>query len=67
LRVGWVNLQGDGLDLIDWDIGLLTEGIKWISLGSEELSLGWSGMGENWGSNLNVLVIVVVVFVVMVL
>jgi hypothetical protein len=67
LRVGWVNLQGDGLDFIDWDIGGLTEGIEWISLGSEELNMGWSGLGDNWGSNLNVLVFVVVVLVVMVL
>jgi hypothetical protein len=41
LRVGWVNLQGDGLDLIDWHIGGLSEGIKWVGLGSKELSLGW--------------------------
>jgi len=67
LRVGWVNPQGDGLDLIDWDILGLTIGIEWISLGSEELNLGWSGLGDNWGSNLNVLLIVVVVFVVVML
>ena len=67
LRVGWVNLQGDGLDLIDWDIGGLTEGIEWVSLGSEELGLGWGSWfgwssgdlgGNNWGS-LHVLLLVV--------
>jgi len=64
LRVGWVNFQGDGLDLIDWDILSLSKGIEWISLGSEELDLGWSDLGDNWGSNLHVLLIVFVVLVV---
>ena len=61
LRVGWHNLQGDGLDLIDWDISGLTEGIEWVGLGSEELGLGWSswsGLGkDNWGGSVVMLVV----------
>jgi hypothetical protein len=60
LRVGWVNLEGDGLNLIDWDIDVLSEGIEWIDLGGNEVGLGWdSGLG--WGSGLDVLLVVVVV------
>jgi len=37
LRVSWVDLQGDGLNLIDWDIGGLSEGIEWIGLSGNEV------------------------------
>ena len=43
LGVGWVNLEGDGLNLIDWDIGGLSEGIEWIRLGGDKVGLGWGG------------------------
>jgi hypothetical protein len=60
LRVGWVNLQGDGLDLIDWDIGGLSEGIEWVGFGSKELSVGWG----SWGSLHKLVVMLVVVLLV---
>ena len=65
LRVGWVNLEGDGLNLIDWDIGGLSEGIEWIGLGGNEVSVSWSSWlsGHNWGSGLHVLLVVVLVMV----
>ena len=65
LRVGWVNLEGDGLDFIDWDIGGLSEGIEWISLGSDKVGLGWDSGNTNWG-RLDVLFVVVLVVVLVV-
>jgi membrane-associated protease RseP (regulator of RpoE activity) len=73
LRVSWVNLQSDGLNLIDWHIGSLSEGIEWVSLGSHEVSLGWSSW-FGWGSWLSLglgswgglhVLLIVVVFVVL--
>lgn len=77
LRVGWVDLQGDGLNLIDWDVGGLSEGIEWVGFGGNEVGLGWSswlGWGGllSWGSwllgslgwgSLQVLLVVVVLVV----
>ena len=65
LRVGWVNLEGDGLNLIDWDIGGLSEGIEWIGLGSDKVGLGWDSGNTNWGS-LGVLFVVVLVVMLVV-
>jgi len=67
LRVGWVDLQGDGLDLIDWDIGGLTEGIEWIRLNLGEGSLGWGswGLGLLLGGLHELLMVVLVVLLVL--
>ena len=54
LRVGWVDLEGDGLNLVDWDISGLSESIEWVRLGSNEVSL-------SWGSLLVVLVVMLLV------
>ena len=43
LNVGWVNLQADGLDLIDWHLGGLSLGIEWVSLGGNEVGVSCSG------------------------
>jgi len=60
--VGWVNLQANSLNLINWDLGGLTLGIEWIGLGGDEVSLGW---GWGLGNNLHVLAVVWVVLVVL--
>jgi hypothetical protein len=58
LGIVWVNLEGDGSNLIDWDIGGCSLGIEWIGLGGNEVSVGWG----SW-LNLNVLLVVVVLVV----
>ena len=65
LRVGWVDLEGDGLNLIDWHIGGLSEGIEWVSLGSNKVGLGWGSWlsSLHWSSGLHVLLVVVVLVV----
>ena len=65
LGVGWVNLEGDGLDFINWDIGGLSESIEWIGLGSDKVGLGWDSGNTNWGS-LGVLFVVVLVVMLVV-
>jgi len=56
LGVCWVNLKGDGLDFIDWDISGLTEGIEWVGLGGNKVGLGW-GSRLNWSSGHHVLMV----------
>ena len=50
--ISWRNLQGDGLDLINWDVnwhGILIEII--LSLGLDKVVRGWCiGMSNDWGS-----------------
>jgi hypothetical protein len=60
LGIGWVDLEGDGLNLIDWDIDILSESIEWIGFGGNELSLGWSS-----GGVLLVMLVVLVVLLVL--
>jgi len=64
LGVGWVNLEGDGLDFINWDIGSLSEGIEWISLGSNKVGLGWDSGNTSWGVLGLLFVVVLVVMLV---
>ena len=60
--VGWVNLQANSLNLIDWHLGGLSLGIEWVGLGGDEGGLSW-----DWGlgNNLHVLGVVWVVLVVL--
>jgi len=64
LRVGWVHLEGDGLNLIDWDIGGLSESIEWIRLDLNEVGLGWDSGDTDWGG-LNKLLVVVMLVVLL--
>ena len=59
--VGWVNLEGDGLDFINWDIGSLSEGIEWISLGSNKVGLGWDSGNTSFGLLFVVVLVVMLV------
>ena len=61
LGVGWVNLEGDGLDFINWDIGSLSEGIEWISLGSNKVGLGWDSGNTSFGLLFVVVLVVMLV------
>ena len=56
--IGWVNLQSNGLDLINWHGGGLTLSIKWVSLGGDKVGL-------SWGSFLGVLLVVLLVVVLL--
>ena len=71
--VGWGNLEGDGLDLIDWDInwhGVLVEVI--LSLGLDKVGGSWSS-SVRWGlllslnerNTLSVLLVMLSLLVVM--
>ena len=60
LGIGWVNLQANGLNLIDWDGGGLSNGIEWIGLGGKEVGVSW-GSRSNWGGSHDVLLVVVLV------
>jgi len=68
--IGWGNLQGDGLDLIDWDINHLGEFIEVIlglSLGGDKVGSLWcSGwLGGNHDGSLSLWLFVVVLLAVM--
>ena len=64
LSIGWVDLELDGLNLINWDLSGLSEGIEWIGLGSNEVSVSWGSLSShNWGSGLHVLLVVMLVMV----
>jgi hypothetical protein len=67
VRVGWVDLQGDGLHLIDWHVGGLTESIEWIGGNLGELGLCWLSWLGGGLFGLHVLAIVVVLVMVLVL
>jgi len=73
LVVSWVDLQGDGLNLIDWHVNGLSELIEWVGFGGDEGRLGW-GSWLNWGSwlsshgwrsSLHILLLVVVLVVLL--
>jgi hypothetical protein len=58
LSVGWVDLEFDGFNLINWDCSGLSEGIKWIRLHFGKIGSSWHSGNTGWG-------LLVVVFVMM--